>query len=172
MRYLVRHDQTVAEGVCYGWSDVALAVDPVDTVQRIIDQLPANCPIISSPLSRCRLLAEQLSAARAAGDHAPVTYWEDLRELHFGDWEGQPWDQVPRTQLDAWAQAPFSYQLPDGESIPGFIDRVQRALDKIPDEAIVVTHGGVIRAARHLIHGEPLPTAFAATVPFASVHLF
>lgn len=172
MKYLVRHDQTVATGVCYGWTDVALAIDPDTTVQQVRCHLPDHGPIMSSPLSRCHRLAKRLRADRAFGADAQVECLDGLREMHFGDWENQPWDHIPRAELDAWARAPFSFQLPGGESVPGFIDRVQRTLRQIPDGAIVVTHGGVIRVARHLISGEPLSIAFAAKVPFASVHLF
>jgi len=71
---------------------------------------------------------------------------ERLAEMNFGDWEGQAWDDIPRTQLDAWAADVAGYAPPGGES-PLSLQR--RALDFVADlnvpEAVIVTHAGVIR---------------------------
>src|SRR5512138_2943623 len=48
--------------------------------------------IWSSDLDRCRYGAERLAAPRGL----PVTYREQLRELHAGDWEGLSWEDLQR----------------------------------------------------------------------------
>jgi alpha-ribazole phosphatase len=74
-----------------------------------------------------------------------------LKELHFGDWEMQAWDDIPRNIFDDWAHNYANKAPPNGET---FSQLQQRALSflaemlvKHADEHIVViSHGGVIRA--------------------------
>jgi alpha-ribazole phosphatase len=56
--YLVRHTETVCEkGICYGQSDVKI-MEPYDTIfQSVLNQLPQDAKLYSSPLLRCVLLA-------------------------------------------------------------------------------------------------------------------
>ena len=49
-----------------------------------------------------------------------------LAEMNFGDWEGRPWDSIPRLEIDAWAADVAGYAPPGGES-PRDLQR--RALD-------------------------------------------
>jgi alpha-ribazole phosphatase len=55
--YLIRHTRTAAEaGLCYGQTDMALAESFADDMQEVRAKLPAiasDCPIFSSPLTRC-----------------------------------------------------------------------------------------------------------------------
>ena len=163
MRLWVRHDRVVSHGRCYGQTDVHLAVAPEITAQRLYPHLPKNLPIFSSPLSRCALLAEQLTSARH-----PVHYLDELQEVNFGHWENQPWDTIPRVDLDAWAADVTGFQFPGGESVPEFVDRVRAALNQLPKQCIVVTHGGVIRAAHHWCLNMPRTHAFTVPVPYAA----
>lgn len=159
MRYWVRHDQPeLTRHICYGWLDVPLAVRPEDTAHALRPTLPTGLPVFTSPLQRCRLLAEQL--------HEQPIVLDDLREVHFGDWEGQEWDNIPRDLLDRWASNPYGFEFPNGESVPGFIARIARAIESLPEPCIVVTHAGVIRAARHHCSKLDLPEAFATAVPY------
>lgn len=79
-----------------------------------------------------------------------------LAELHFGNWEGRRWDDIPRAELDAWAVDVAGYAPPGGES-PRDLQR--RALDFVASldvpEAVIVTHAGVIRTL--LAHWQGLP---------------
>ena len=136
--HLIRHPQPrVAPGICYGQLDIP-AENAGAVAASLRPVLPAGLPVWSSPLKRCRELAVQLSA-QAATD-------ERLAEMNFGSWEGRPWDEIPRAELDAWANDVGAYAPPGGES-PRAVQ--QRALDfvaglEVP-EAIIVTHAGVIR---------------------------
>ena len=58
--YLIRHPRPlIAPGVCYGRLDVA-AEDPLPIAATLRALLPADAPVWSSPLQRCRLLAGHL----------------------------------------------------------------------------------------------------------------
>lgn len=141
--HLVRHPlPKVNPGVCYGHLDLELAGPASLAAQRISGRLPSGLPLWTSPARRCRELALCL--------HPRPMEDARLLEMHFGDWEGQDWDDIDRTALDAWAAHPASFVIPGGES--GF--QVQaRALALVKDladmgigEAIWVTHGGIMRA--------------------------
>ena len=136
--YLIRHPKpTVEPGICYGQLDILAKIEMADFA-RLRAELPPGLPVWSSPLLRCRHLAEQL--------HPQPVIDARLAELNFGDWEGLPWDDIPRHELDAWAADVADYVPPSGES-PRALQR--RALDFVVSltvpEAVIVTHAGVIR---------------------------
>lgn len=146
--HLIRHPRPLIEpGICYGRLDVA-GEHPALAAARLLAGLPAGLPVYSSPLRRCRELAEHL--------HARPLIDARLQEMDFGDWEGRAWDDIPREQLDAWAADVAGYAPPGGES-PAALQ--QRALAfvaglQVP-EAVIVTHAGVIRVL--LAHWQGLP---------------
>lgn len=144
---LLRHSRPAgAEGLCYGRTDLALAEGFDAVVARLLEELPAVARILSSPLSRCRRLAEAIGAARAQ----PVEIEERLIEMDFGAWENTRWAAIPRPELDAWAQD-FHHAKPHGgESVADLSARVQAAFSAAvagPVPALAVTHSGVIKAA-------------------------
>lgn len=159
-RYLVRHDRpAVAPGVCYGSTDLPPAVPPEETASLLRPSLPAHLPVYSSPLRRCAEVARAL--------HPAAVLLEGLREVDYGEWEMRPWSTLEG--VEQWARDPFGFRFPGGESVPAFLARVREAFAGIPDPAIVVTHGGVIRAALHEPGGRTLKEAFETPVPLASV---
>ena len=93
--HLVRHPKpAIAPGICYGQLDISAEnVAAVATCLR--DELPPGLPVWSSPLQRCRELASLLHPMPKIDDR--------LAEMNFGDWEGRPWDSIPRAEIDAWA---------------------------------------------------------------------
>ena len=145
---LLRHTRPEgAEGTCYGRTDLSLDDSFVTEAARIAADLPAVTRILSSPLSRCRLLAQAVAAAR----DLPVDLDERLIEMDFGAWENTPWDAIPRAQLDDWAQDFMGARPHGGETVQARDDRANAALSDAargPVPALVVTHAGVIKAAK------------------------
>lgn len=136
--HLIRHPKpTIEPGVCYGQLDIPASIE-LPEVERLQAQLPPGLPVWSSPLQRCRRLAEYL--------HPQPLIDARLAEMNFGAWEGRVWDAISRTELDAWAADVAGYAPPGGESP---LALQQRALDFVADltvpEAVIVTHAGVIR---------------------------
>ena len=166
---LVRHTRpAIPEGVCYGVTDLDLAPSFDDEAAAVLAALPRAERLVSSPLKRCRRLAERIGAARGI---APV-FDERLRELDFGAWESVPWDDIPRSELDAWA-ADFLHARPHGgESVRMLRDRVGGAIADYRGSGashLVVTHAGVIKAALALTGH---PDGWKAVVEFgASIRL-
>ncbi len=156
--HLIRHPKPrIANGICYGRLDMA-AENSVDVADKLRLELTDGLPLWSSPLLRCRELAECL--------HAQPLFDERLVEMNFGDWEGRPWDDIPRTQLDAWAADIAGYTPPSGESA---LTLQHRALSFVAclnvPEAIIVTHAGVIRTL--LAHWQGLPPERWTDLTFA-----
>ena len=154
--WLVRHAQPqVAPGVCYGALDVS--ADPLATqqaAQNLGDALPRSLQVISSPLQRCERLTHVLQGLRP-----DLTYKTDARlaEMNFGAWEGQPWDAIVRSELDAWTDDFAHWRCGGGENVQDFMARVAAVwdascADKQP--TVWITHAGVIRAATLLAQGQ------------------
>lgn len=137
--FLIRHPRPlIEEGVCYGQMDVD-AEDPQLHAARLKALLPANTPVISSPLQRARRLAETL--------HAQPRYDERLMEIGFGEWEGRRWAEIDRVLLDAWAADVLHFIPPGGESAAMLQTRVVECAAALTGDAVaLVTHSGVMRA--------------------------
>ena len=167
--YLVRHTETVCEkGICYGQADVALREPYLHEFEEIKQQLPLQekITISSSPLKRCTQLADFLSNGNFKTD-------DRLMEMHFGDWELQSWDEIPKEPLNHWMEDFVSVQVPNGES---FILLYKRVLSFIEDlkrrnikKAIIITHAGVIRSFLCYQQNFPLEDAFQNKCNFGEV---
>ena len=144
---LLRHTRPcVAAGVCYGVTDLDVAATFDDEATAVLATLPTSGRLVSSPLRRCRRLAERIGAARGT---APVVD-ERLREFDFGTWEGVPWDTIPRAELDAWAADFFHARPHGGESVHMLSERVKSAMSdyrRSGEPHVAITHAGVIKAA-------------------------
>jgi alpha-ribazole phosphatase len=144
---LLRHLRpAVAEGVCYGVTELDPAPGQEAALATLLARLPKVTSIATSPLRRCRVLAEAIGQAR----DLDVTKDPRLAEMDFGAWEGVSWDDVPRAELDQWA-ADFLHARPHGgESVAQLQARVLAALTEHrarPGHTLLVTHAGVIKAA-------------------------
>lgn len=145
--FLIRHPPpAVAPGTCYGATDLPLTDDPAGPAARLRSLLPAGVPFYSSPLQRCRLLAEAL--------HPAPIFDDRLREIDFGDWEMQPWDALDRAAIDAWAADPFGFVPPGGEAVATVRARVRQFLDELTRDSVLVAHAGVIKVCAAELAGE------------------
>jgi alpha-ribazole phosphatase len=151
---LLRHTRPVGgDGVCYGRRDLVPGADLEAVAMVLAAKLPEFRAVATSPLARCRLLAARLAAVR--GLAAPIVDTR-LVEIDFGAWEGLMWDDVPREELDAWAADLMGARPHGGENVAMLEARVAGALEewrRAPGPVLLVTHAGVIRAAR-AIRGE------------------
>ena len=162
---LLRHTRpAVAEGICYGRTDLDLAPCFDGHAARLAASLPPVAAVVTSPLTRCRRLAEVIAAAR--GLH-PVPD-PRLIEMDFGLWEGRPWDALPRAELDAWAADLLHARPHGGETVAELAARTRAALADLaarPGPVLAVTHAGVIKAARAARDG---PAAWHGTLDFGA----
>jgi alpha-ribazole phosphatase len=166
--YLLRHTRLLdGEGLCYGRHDLPLTNEWELEANRILTTVPADVSEIwSSPAQRCWLLAERLAQGR------PYRVDTRLEELSFGQWEGQPWENVRGAEADAWFANPWSERPPGGETVPEMQERVSAFREEVlasPGTKLVVTHAGVIRVWRALAQKRPIAEAFSEPVPYGEV---
>ncbi len=159
--WLVRHGPTHQKAFT-GWRDVPADLSDRGALRRLSEALPPDAPVISSTLGRARQ-----TAAAIAGKRPRLPDDPDLREFHFGLWDGMQWSEVaegwPDLSRRYW-EAPGDAAPPGGESWWGAEARINAAIDRLiapgPDDLIVVAHFGVIltqlRRARAMAPSEVL----------------
>jgi broad specificity phosphatase PhoE len=92
----------------------------------------------------------------------------ELREMHFGQWEGLSWNQIATRfpKLAAlWIERFPRQAIPGAEPLSQFRKRIAAAVREIvaPNRgqcALVVTHAGVIRFTLGKVLGLPAPHLF------------
>jgi alpha-ribazole phosphatase len=143
-------------GLCYGRLDLPLA-DKASIVPILAALTPMRgAAIHTSPLARCRAVAEALAEAWS---QAPPASDERLREMDFGAWEGLPWAEIPRADLDRWAGDLAGFAAPGGETGAALVARVTafwRMLVALPGAHAVITHGGPLKVLMALAEGRPV----------------
>jgi len=151
---LVRHAQPTEEasGRCYGRLDIGLSVGGRQQAKLLAHTLNsiAVSAIYASPRRRAVETAIPLAMVHGL---TPIVE-EALRELDFGDFEGQPYEEIARSHPELyrqWMETPTLVQFPGGESYPRLRERTLQTINAIrahhPGQTtVVVTHGGVLRA--------------------------
>ncbi len=166
--YLIRHTSVDLNGrYFYGRTDVPLASSFPEEAARIRTLLPEalDFPFWSSPLSRCRFLAERLEV--------PFETDERLLELNFGHWEMKPFEEIPKDERDHYL-ANFTRQSPpNGEGFTALQKRAVEFLEEIVDlehETVgIVAHSGVIRSMLCHVMGLPLENTYRFGLDYGSV---
>lgn len=159
MIYLIRHTTPdVAKGICYGQTDLDITESFEQEVASIRPHLPANIQTVySSPLQRCRKLAEALFPQHSIELH------NDLMELNCGTWEMQVWNEIPKHEMQPWLDDFVNIVVPDGESYTQMHERVITTFEQICKQnqpAVIVAHGGVLRSILAHITQTPLKESF------------
>jgi alpha-ribazole phosphatase len=149
---LVRHAEPAedAHGLCYGSLDVGLSDEGRRHAAELATALARTeyDAVVTSPRLRARETAAPVASVRAL---TPLVV-DDLREIDFGDFEGRRYEEIEQAEPElyrAWMETPTRVRFPGGESYADLRVRALRALDAIKAAhacAIVVTHGGVVRA--------------------------
>lgn len=130
---------------------------PTSRIAELVGTMPAA--VYCSPLDRTRESAAII--ARFWG-LAPLVE-PDLRERHFGVWEGMSFAEIQAAwpeHFTAWAADPSGFAPPEGETTLEVARRGRAAIKKIlarhpGREVVVVAHGGINRVI--LCHFLKLP---------------
>lgn len=164
--YLARHGETDwnAAGRWQGHTDVPLNETGRRQARELAPVLRAHglAGAVSSDLSRARetaeIVAQSLGVPYAYADH-------ELRERAFGVFEGLTREECVSQHPEAWRAWLEERRVPSGgETQEALATRVvaatarvalQVATDDAP--ALVVTHGGALRALVHAVTGEMPP---------------
>jgi alpha-ribazole phosphatase len=161
--WLIRHPRPLVEPrVCYGRLDLAVGEAELAAVaNRLLPSLPPGHRLRTSPASRCLALARRL--------HQTPVEDERLLERSFGEWEGLAWDAIGAGALDAWAEDPWDFAPPGGESARALLARVVMAVSEetvAGGVAVWVTHQGVARAAAGMLMALPADAWMNLQLPF------
>ncbi|OFY87749.1 MAG: alpha-ribazole phosphatase [Bacteroidetes bacterium RIFCSPLOWO2_12_FULL_35_15] len=168
--HFVRHIETSAEkGICYGQLDVGIPDDYKAHHEQIINSLENNYDLVfSSPLKRCKLLAEQISEN--------VNFDDRLMEISFGDWEGKKWDDINQMDLSNWMENYITIAPPRGESLIDLVDRVSAFLNELKKQnftkVLIITHAGIIRCAMNVLNSVPLEKIMFENVEYGEIIKF
>jgi glucosyl-3-phosphoglycerate phosphatase len=148
---LIRHGESTwnAEHRLQGQADPPLSPlgrDQTAALLPFLAEPPARR--LSSDLTRAVQTAEALGLGGAPSDRR----W---REIDIGDWAGHTLDELDPADVAAWQRGELA--PPNAETFAELQARVAAAVDELRGEdAIVVTHGGCVRAATaHLTGADP-----------------
>lgn len=151
--YIWRHPKPIAaEGICIGQTDIGVDRRKSKRLANQIEhftrehQLPKL--IWVSPLQRSLKVGQILAQRGFQCRIAP-----ELVEIDFGEWDGRPWEQIAKQEIDDWCDN-FAHFAPDkGESLQQLFERVEGWLNKVLAEQgstpiLAVGHAGWINAAK------------------------
>ncbi len=173
----VRHGE-VAErhkGTFYGGAEADLSEAGHAASLALAERLAQDPPhlIVASPLTRARMLAEEL--ARHCGLQAEIDpAWT---ELDRGDWthlrRAEIEDKTPGA-IDRYLADPEAGAAPGGERESDLCHRVWPALDALAvrapgKRAVVVAHGHVIRVVMRRLCGWGAVESLSRFVPYHAV---
>jgi probable phosphoglycerate mutase len=138
---LVRHGQTAANAsrLLAGWTDVPLTELGREQALRL---RPATEALEVDQVWSSDLVRAVETAKLSRG---PAVLDARVRELHFGDFEGRPWEELPPDSI-AGLRDFREFRAPGGESIHEFRDRVHDFVASLESgRHLVYCHGGVMR---------------------------
>ena len=175
MIFLRHPTPDIAQGICYGQTDMNIAPIGHKEIDKALSSTPRLTRIISSPALRCRKLATLL----AARENLPLDFDERLWEMHMGDWEGLAWRDIDREVSKIWLQDPHNNSTPNGECFQDVKRRVGRCVNQLiadrsydPTSTAVICHASPIRATQMAWEGLSFKQAFAKSPPYASpIHI-
>lgn len=147
---LTRHGETQwnIEGRVQGAMDSPLTANGIYQARvlakRLLDEKISV--LYSSDLPRARATADEI---RKVLNLPEVKVEPAMRELSFGDWEGQEWNRLRGAYPDLfklWEHNPDQVKIPGGESMQHVTERAWSFFlslpDKHPEQTLcIVTHG-------------------------------
>jgi probable phosphoglycerate mutase len=158
--YLIRHGLTEMnkEKKVNAEIDEPLAKEGKEQAKSIIPLIPKTIKYIySSPLLRVIQTAEIINAKL----NLPLYIDADLSEVRMGSLAGKSWEEMDGglELKKKHRTVKFDYRSYGGESVEDVKKRICRFFKKINNihhdyEALIVTHGGVIRLIHLLEYGE------------------
>ncbi len=168
---LLRHGACEGGEIFRGSTDVVLRPEGWQQMQNALAQQQGWQQVFTSSLQRCRSFAEQFAKNNGIG----LQVRDDLRELHFGDWEGRLLKDVERDHgqtLSSFWRDPSRVTPPGGETLEVFRGRLLTVQREILGEyrgqhVLIITHGAVIRLLLCEWLSMPMTAFSNIAVPYA-----
>lgn len=176
---ILRHGACQGGEIYRGSTDVALS--PIGKQQMFAATAKQHDwqAIISSPLQRCAVFAQQLSHQ----NHIPLLIDKRLREIDFGLWEGrlasEVWQQ-DELRANAYNRDPINNSPPQGEATRAVLLRVKSFWSELLDRQLLnqtppaqrfllVSHAGVIRLLLCDLLEMPISALFRLKISYACI---
>ena len=182
--YFLRHGETDwnVAGRLQGQRDVPLngrGRDQASAAGRVLRGVLTPSELegvhyVASPLWRAR---ETMQRAREAMGLSALPFATDdrLREISFGQWEGETWRGLRKQRPEAIAERerqPWAFVPPGGESYAMLAERLRPWAESLIGDTVAVSHGGVARALLALYAGMNRQEAVVAPIVQGRVLLF
>lgn len=163
--HLLRHGAPETPGLLMGSTDGVPTAAGITACAAQAANLGIE-HLVASDLRRCRETGEAIGAAAGL----PLTIDPRWRELDFGEWDGQSSSAVNPDALGRFWADPDANPPPGGERWSSLAQRVSAAIgDLAPIPTLVVTHGGAMRAALHVLCGFDQRQLWAFDLPYAAL---
>lgn len=151
--YAIRHGKTEfnAKHLINGQLEDPLIPEGFAQVEAVASSVPKSIKqIYSSSLLRAKQTAEILNK----GLNAKISLHDELKEICFGTLEGTDWSSDVK---EKHRSLKFDWHAQNGESVEDVTTRLLKILKTIKatsndGEALIVTHGGIIRLLYFLEH--------------------
>lgn len=163
--HLLRHGAPEIVGRMLGHTDIASTPDGIAACVAQAKTLGAEA-IVTSDLRRANAAADAIGAALGLAVNVDARW----RELDFGAWDGLASAEIDAAALGRFWSDPDGFPPPQGERWSALVARVSAAIDALPPRpALVVTHGGAMRAALATLCGFDQRQLWAFELPYAAL---
>ena len=174
--YYIRHGETDwnKAGKMQGSKDIPLNATGLAQAMNaaaLMKSLPIT-RIVSSPQDRAFKTADIIAQAFNLAVHLEP----DLRERHFGVYEGRQWQGLPRVVVANGndVHGPFDYPAGQAELFSDLASRSKIAIERwmrqhSNDVILFVAHGGVFSALNHALGATGHPPRIANATPYEYV---
>ncbi|SON53413.1 histidine phosphatase family protein [Vibrio tapetis] len=179
---LLRHGLPEGEACFRGHTDFLLTAEGLNQMRSAVNGGELPDVVLSSPLLRCRKFALEYSEQSGC----PLVMNADFKEIHFGDWDGKPKQEIWDTQQEALTQfwaSPWQNTPPNGETVESYDQRIESAWAAMLEEhkgkkILLVTHGGVMKQiirqvlqlAKNEVYLQRLTIPYAAKIKITVYH--
>ena len=163
MRLLMsRHGETIAnsEKKFQGWHDTPLTPAGIKAAEDLRDFLKDQKIdlVACSPIGRVKATAAIVVKDR----DIPIVYYDELKELNFGDWDGRTLASLEQEPLyQVFFNEPDKFTAPNGENFQELHQRVIGKIRELYQEhhdktLLIIAHGLTLRVAMNHFYGYPL----------------
>lgn len=178
--YLVRHGQTEwnRQRRLQGFQDSPLSELGHQQAKQLGEAIKRlGLPITQawvSPLGRARQTAEQIAAAVSL----ELEFMDDLREVSFGDFEGNTLPELDEKYPGAWearTEDKWGYRPPGGESNADALNRAQRMAARIEQwqddcPPLIIAHFAINRLILSQLIGVQPEDTMRMNVPHGGIY--
>ena len=169
---LIRHG--ITEGIkrhwFYGWTDLPIIEEGYEQLRQYKEEgaypeLPDDTKYYTTGFVRTT------KTLRALFGDVPYKEIPDLKEINFGEWECQTFDELSQKEGGAeWlADANGTFVFPGGESMQGYTERINRGCRELVGyhrlQELAHRHSGKDAASVMICHGGTISAAMVNWFP-------